>query len=100
MARRMQTIGFSVETASNGDEALAKMRHRFFDCVFLDIKMPVLDGFGCAKSFRELEVSCYVLLSTNVHLANNTSESYFLCLKMTSSSYDHSLERCKHRPPF
>lgn len=38
--------GWSVTTASNGAEALVKMRATEHDLVMLDLMMPVLDGWG------------------------------------------------------
>ncbi len=45
----------SVDVAVNGIEALAKMQRGKYDIVFLDLMMPVLDGLGCLRRFREWE---------------------------------------------
>lgn len=37
---------YTVETASNGEEALGKLQEGGFDLVLLDIMMPKLDGLG------------------------------------------------------
>ena len=38
--------GYSVETASNGEEALNKLKLGGYDLILLDIMMPKLDGLG------------------------------------------------------
>jgi two-component system response regulator MprA len=45
--------GYTVDTASDGSEALAKARDREPDLVILDIMMPGIDGIEVAKRLRE-----------------------------------------------
>jgi two-component system NtrC family response regulator len=44
--------GFSVETASHGRQAIEKVDGDFFDIVFLDYKMPELDGLQTLREIR------------------------------------------------
>ena len=44
--------GYSVDTAADGNEALAKARDREPDLVILDIMMPGIDGIEVAKRLR------------------------------------------------
>jgi CheY-like chemotaxis protein len=44
MRSRLQSAGFTVELASGGQEALAKIQQQPYDVVLLDIRMPDLDG--------------------------------------------------------
>lgn len=44
--------GYTVETASNGEEALSKLNLGGFDLVLLDIMMPKLDGLGIMDSLN------------------------------------------------
>jgi class 3 adenylate cyclase len=45
LARTLHLLGHHVDTAENGVQALALMRHKPFDLVLLDIAMPEMDGF-------------------------------------------------------
>ena len=47
--------GFSVETASNGLEALEKLKKGSFDGIVLDILMPHMNGYETAKEIKKLE---------------------------------------------
>lgn len=45
--------GYHVKTASNGEEALKKIRKSEQDLVLLDIMMPVMNGIDCCKEIRK-----------------------------------------------
>lgn len=44
--------GYAVITASNGDEALKKLRSESYDLVFTDIKMPGMSGLEVAERVK------------------------------------------------
>jgi len=50
--RVLNTRGFSVREAANGEEALALVRERAPGMVVLDLMMPVLDGFDTLTALR------------------------------------------------
>jgi CheY-like chemotaxis protein len=49
LSRMLTDIGVSVITAENGEQALAAVRHDSPDIVFMDIKMPVMDGLKATQ---------------------------------------------------
>lgn len=64
-----------VEAAINGEEGLDKLKELYQtngipDLILLDIKMPVLDGFGFLKKFHALDIENkpqVVILSSSSH---------------------------------
>jgi adenylate cyclase len=56
----LQKQGYEVVTASNGDEALAKVVELRPDLVFLDIMMPMLDGIDAARQIKANESIGYI----------------------------------------
>jgi len=53
MASVMESCGYRVQSARNGIEAYEKAREFQPDLIFLDIMMPVMDGFEACKKLRE-----------------------------------------------
>lgn len=54
--------GFGVETASNGQEALAKINRLHLDLLILDLMMPQVDGWEvCRRVRRDSEVPIIML---------------------------------------
>ena len=50
-----QSIGLPYMTAVNGKDAVEKVRKHAFDLVFMDIQMPVMDGYTAIRAIRKLE---------------------------------------------
>lgn len=51
-AAALESEGYTVRTAKNGDEALAQFAQRVPDLVILDVMMPKKDGFAVAMEIR------------------------------------------------
>ncbi|MBE9503234.1 MAG: response regulator [Proteobacteria bacterium] len=45
--------GYLVETASNGEEGLNKLRNSSFDLIITDIRMPIMSGTDLIQNIRE-----------------------------------------------
>ena len=55
LARQLNTLGYAVQTACNGREAMAALMDGGFGAVFTDCQMPVMDGFQLASAIRQSE---------------------------------------------
>ena len=55
LQRTFERKGYVVDVAQNGWQAFAQMQTRLYDFVFLDIEMPVMNGYRCAQAIRRWE---------------------------------------------
>src|SRR6476646_8084731 len=56
--------GYPVETVADGAEALAAIEREHPGLVLLDMRMPVLDGWGVVAALREREIRLPVVVMT------------------------------------
>ena len=49
----LEVEGYRVAAAANGEEALVRVGETLPALVLLDMRMPVLDGWGFAEAYRE-----------------------------------------------
>jgi signal transduction histidine kinase/DNA-binding response OmpR family regulator/HAMP domain-containing protein len=54
-SRLLEKRGHSVVVAANGLEALEALEKESFDLVFMDVQMPVMDGFEATAAIRKKE---------------------------------------------
>ena len=55
VARRLlEGLGYDVEEAHDGEQAVRAVGERAFDAILMDCQMPVLDGYQASKQIRRL----------------------------------------------
>lgn len=60
----LMTSGYEVITAKNGEEAVSKYKTHNPDFVFLDIRMPVMDGFEAFDNIIQYDQNAKVAFIT------------------------------------
>lgn len=65
--------GYTVETAGDGAEALAKARHMEPDLVILDVMMPGIDGLEVGKRLRQASDVPILMLSARTSVTDRVA---------------------------
>ncbi|KAJ6097268.1 hypothetical protein N7499_001642 [Penicillium canescens] len=58
VSRKLQSLGFHISEATNGQEALDAVRREEFDCILMDQEMPVMDGMSATMAIRNISRDC------------------------------------------
>jgi CheY-like chemotaxis protein len=66
--------GLVVRTAANGAEALDMLAEVDPALILLDMRMPILDGWGFAERFRERRLDCPIVVMTAAESARRWAE--------------------------
>jgi PAS domain S-box-containing protein len=51
-ARMLEKCGHTVDVVENGAEVLERLRTAEYDCILMDVQMPVLDGVAATRAIR------------------------------------------------
>jgi len=76
----IEDLGFSIDTANNGLEALDAVKNNAYSLILMDIHMPMMNGLDAAKAIRQHEISL------GIHPAP--------IIALTSDSTDGIKQRC------
>jgi CheY-like chemotaxis protein len=58
----LEPLGLEVDTAVNGEEALAKLAEKEFAMILLDLRMPGMDGIGVLREVRRMRPDIPVIM--------------------------------------
>ncbi len=64
VSKTLQRVGYNVNEASSGEEALETMRNQRYDVVLTDIRMPGLTGVELLKRIKDIAPDAIVILMT------------------------------------
>jgi PAS domain S-box-containing protein len=82
----LERSGVKVDTASNGADAVRLALAHAYDIIFMDVQMPVMDGYTAAKTLRERGIDIPIVAMT----AHAMKEHQEKCLR---TGYSHVLPK-------
>ncbi len=56
--------GYAVATARDGPEAIERVKENPFDMIFMDIKMPLMDGVETYRRIKQIRPEAVVMMMT------------------------------------
>lgn len=76
----LSSAGYDTRAAFNGEEALRFVKERDPDIIFLDLRMPVMDGIGFLKSYEPKAKHPHVkiIVFSNYDMQREVDEAYQL----------------------
>ena len=81
----LQVAGLIVTIASNGKEAVEKVKEASYDLVLIDIQMPIMDGYDATMEIRK--APCYKDLTIIAMTANASLVDKEKCLQAGMNDY-------------
>ncbi|KAL0482820.1 autoinducer 2 sensor kinase/phosphatase LuxQ [Acrasis kona] len=79
----------SFVVANNGLEGLNKFKTEKFDLVFMDVSMPVMDGYESTRQIREYEIQQACAPTVIVGLSGNARQGKVMMVCLTYFSAEH-----------
>ena len=76
----LKSAGYDTRTAFNGKEALEMVVEQDPDIIFLDLRMPVIDGIGFLKKYQPTKKHKHVkiIVFSNYDMQKEVDEAYEL----------------------
>jgi signal transduction histidine kinase/DNA-binding response OmpR family regulator len=78
--RQLQRLGFAADVVGNGAEAVTASEGTRYDLVFMDVQMPVMDGFEATAAIRRRELRTQIHVPIVAMTANARGEDRDNCL--------------------
>jgi len=79
LLQQLEMLGYSADTANNGQEALDKLKQTNYPLILTDLNMPLIDGYQLTKKIRETE------LQTSRHI---------IIIAITANAFVGEEEKC------
>lgn len=83
LSRTLESMDLPVQTAANGEEALAKLPMEDFGLILLDLRLPGMDGLEVLRRLREKHARVRVIIIT----AHGTIESAVEAMKLGAADF-------------
>lgn len=76
--KMLRKTGLSIDVAENGQQAINLWQQNHYDLIFMDCRMPVMDGYQATKIIREQELDSHTPIIALT--ANSSLEDRQCCL--------------------
>ena len=91
----LRNLGYIVEEASTGNEAIAKAKQRSFDFIFLDITLPDMNGIQVFDSIQETQCSETPVIALTSHATEEDIDTFLNKKMLTVMAKPVSIDALK-----
>jgi predicted ATPase/signal transduction histidine kinase/ActR/RegA family two-component response regulator len=88
------TLPYQIITAVNGEEAILAFKNAKYDLVFMDIQMPIMDGYTATKQIRDWEKSNHLSETPIIALTAHAFEDDIIA-SLEAGCSDHIVKPLK-----
>jgi CheY-like chemotaxis protein len=78
IVKMLNHLGVKSTTVADGQQVINKLENETFDMIFMDLEMPVMDGFDATKYIR------------------NKMKNYLIIVALTANSTNEAKQKCKN----
>ena len=91
---------YQVETATDGQEALDKVRNEPFDFIILDLMLPSLSGLDVTRKIREDKIQTPIMILTAKDNDRGNGSGFERAQWMAAGRYARWRDRCGSPDPW
>jgi CheY-like chemotaxis protein len=73
----LKRIGCSIDLAGDGKEAVDKVKANKYDIIFMDLRMPVMDGFEATEIIRKEIDKTIPIVAVSAHVLKEIVDKCF-----------------------
>lgn len=71
----LEDSGINIDIANNGKEAVDKFKEKKYQLIFMDIQMPIMDGYEASKLIREINKDIPIIALTANAMAEDIEKT-------------------------
>ncbi|MCA9386792.1 response regulator [Candidatus Dojkabacteria bacterium] len=99
---KLESSGFDVDKAANGQEALELLQKNKYDLVLLDLIMPIVNGFEVLEFVKQNSIEAKIIVTSNLGQDEDVKKAkalgaidYFVKSDMTLSQIVEGIQKYK-----
>ncbi len=92
MVQLLTGVGFSVQTATHGQEALDRCQQWYPHLIWMDFNMPVMDGYEATRQIKQWATT-QSLAQWSLPLQVSTAQSFPIVIALTATTFEADRQR-------